>query len=146
MTRKDDRNGKPILIGPMDWAFLLVTELTGHDGRNVEMDFFAGRAGGLQGRKNKRTFRMALKVRAFGDSTMLRLHLQKDPDFPLIGYELYDKELDSTSMTFIGRTDWNGRLLVERNDKPLRLLYVKNGGAVLARLPIVPGLYPNGHR
>ena len=143
MTRKDDRNGKPIMIGPMDWAYLLVTELTGHGGRNVEMDFFAGRAGGLQGRKNKRTFRMALRVRAFGESTTLRLHLQKDPDFPLIGYELYEKELDSTSMTFIGRTDWNGRLLVKKSDKPLQLLYVKNGGAVLARLPIVPGLNPD---
>jgi hypothetical protein len=127
----------------MDWAYLLVTELTGHEGRNVEMNFYAGRAGGLQGRKNNRTFRMALKVRPFEDSTMLRLHLQKDPNFPLIGYELYDKELESTSMTFIGRTDWNGRLLIEPSDQPLRLLYVKNGGAVLARLPIVPGLYPN---
>ena len=142
MTRKDDRNGNPIMIGPMDFAFLLVDALTGHEGRNVEMKFFAGRAGGLQGRKNKRTFRMALKVRAFEPSTMVRLHLQKKSDFPLIGYELYDKDLDSTNMTFIGRTDWNGRLLVEKTDKPLRLLYVKNGGAVLARLPIVPGLYP----
>ncbi len=142
MTRKNDRNGKPILIGPMDFAFLHVSELTGHQGRNIEMDFYSGRAGGLQGRKNKRTFRTALKVRPFGRDTMLRLHLQKDPDFPLIGYELYDKELSSTKMTFIDRTDWDGRMLVEPNDTPLRLLYVKNGGAVLARLPIVPGLYP----
>lgn len=110
--------------------------------RTIAMEFFAGRAGGLQGRKNKRTFRTALKVRPFLDSTMLRLHLRRYPDFPLIGYELYEKELRSADMTFIGRTDWNGRLLVEPTDNPFRLLYVKNGGAVLARLPIVPGLYP----
>jgi hypothetical protein len=73
---------------------------------------------------------------------MLRLHLQRDPNFPLIGYELYEKELKSTDMTFIGRTDWNGRLKIQRTDDPFRLLYVKNGGAVLARLPIVPGLDP----
>lgn len=139
MTRKNDRNGKPILIGPIDWAYLLVTEL---EGRNVKMDYYAGRAGGLQGRKNKRTFRTALKVRPFLDNTVLRLHLRGDPDFPLIGYELYEKELKSTDMTFIGRTDWNGRLLIERSDDPFRLLYVKNGGAVLARLPLVPGLNP----
>ena len=113
MTRKNDRNGKPILIGPIDWAFLLVTEI---EGRNYKMDYYAGRAGGLQGRKNQRTFRTALKVRPFGDSSVLRLHLQRDPDFPLIGYELYDKELKSTKMTFIGRTDWDGRLL----DRALR--------------------------
>lgn len=139
MIRKNDRNGTPILIGPMDFAFLLVTEL---EGRNIKMDFYAGRAGGLQGRRNSRTFRTALKVRPFGESTLLRLHLQRDPDFPLIGYELYEKELKSTSMTFIGRTDWDGRLEIERSEDPFRLLYVKNGGAVLARLPIVPGLQP----
>lgn len=111
--------------------------------RTVSMDYYAGRAGGLQGRKNKRTFRTALKVRPFGEATTLRLHLQRYPDFPLIGYELYQKELRSTKMTFIGRTDWNGRLLIERTPDPFRLLYVKNGGAVLARLPLVPGLNPH---
>ena len=138
MTRKNDRNGKPIIIGPLDWAFLLVTEF---EGRNVKMDFYAGRAGGLQGRKNQRTFRTALKVRPFKDTSMLRLHLQRKPDFPLIGYELYEKELKSTKMTFIGRTDWDGRLVIKQTEDPFRLLYVKNGGAVLARLPLVPGLH-----
>lgn len=139
MTRKNDRNDNPILIGPLGWAFLYVDEM---DGRYLKMDFYAGRAGGLQGRKNSRTFRMALKVTPQTESTLLRLHLQRKPNFPLIGYEIYEKELKSKDMTFVGRTDWDGRLHVERNEKPFRLLYVKNGGAVLARLPIVPGLYP----
>ncbi|MDA7904900.1 hypothetical protein N9A80_01000 [Rhodopirellula sp.] len=138
MTRKNDRNGKPIIIGPIDWAFLNVTAF---EGRNVKMDFYAGRAGGLQGRKNKRTFRTALKVRPFEDASIVRLHLQRDPSTPMIGYELYEKELKSTKMTFIGRTDWDGRLRIEPTEAPFRLLYVKNGGAVLARLPIVPGLH-----
>lgn len=139
MTRKNDRNDNPILIGPLGWAFLYVDEI---EGRDIKMDFYAGRAGGLQGRKNKRTFRMALKVQPQGESTLLRLHLQREPDFPLIGYEIYEKELKSTDMTFVGRTDWDGRLMIHRTERPFRLLYVKNGGAVLARLPLVPGLYP----
>ncbi len=138
MTRKNDRNGDPFVIGAMDWAYLNVTEVKE---RNISMDFYAGRAGGLQGRKNARTFRMALKVRPFDDDTLLRLHAQGDVNFPLIGYEIYERELDSPNMTFIGRTDWNGRLNITKTDDPLRLMYVKNGGAVLARLPIVPGLY-----
>ncbi len=140
MTRKNDRNGNPIQIGPIDWAYLLVTE---KEDSLMDMDFHAGRAGGLQGRSNKRTFRMALRSRPFGDSTMLRLHAQKEPDFPLIGYEIYDKNLETGDMSFVGRTDWNGRLDVEAADSPLHLLYVKNGGAILARLPIVPGLQAN---
>ena len=138
MTRKNDRNGKPIIIGPIDWAFLNVTDF---EGRNVKMDFYAGRAGGLQGRKNKRTFRTALRVRPFEEASVLRLHLKSDPSTPMIGYELYEKELKSTKMTFIGRTDWDGRLRITPTEGPFRLLYVKNGGAVLARLPIVPGLH-----
>lgn len=136
MIRKNDRNGNPISIGPLDWAYLNTKEKTGN---TVKMDFYSGRIGGLQGRSNNRTFRMGLKVNPTGDQTMIRLHAQKEPDQPLIGYEIYDKELDSTSMTFVGRTDWNGRLVVKPIDRPLRLLYVKNGGAVLARLPLVPG-------
>jgi|GEM_PF-1309769 len=142
MTRKNDRNGDPIMIGPLDWAYLHVTELDGHNDRNVQMDFYSGRGGGLQGRKNKRTFKTALKVRPQLESTEMRLHLQRDPDFPLIGYELYQKDLESGDMTFVGRTNWNGLLVVEPSDERLRLMYVKNGGAILARLPIVPGLYP----
>jgi hypothetical protein len=137
MVRKDDRNGNPISIGPLDWAYLLAKEL---DGRRVKMDFHAGRAGGLQGRKNARTHRMGLRIRPRKDQTLLRLHAKGDPNQPLIGYEIYEKELEGKSFDFIGRTDWNGRLHVEPSkDQLLRLLYVKNGGAVLAKLPMVPG-------
>ena len=108
----------------------------------VEMNFFAGRNGGLQGRKNSRTHRVGIKVKPTGNETMLRLHAQGKPNFPLIGYEIYEKSLQTKDMKFVGRTDWNGRMSVEKNDEPLRLMYVKNGGAVLARLPMVPGLDP----
>ena len=42
-------------------------------------------------------------------------------------------------MTLVGQSDWDGRLEIEKTDVPMRLLYVKNGAAILARLPIVPG-------
>ena len=143
MTRKNDRNRNPIMVGPLDWAYLNVTELDGYQDRNVKMDFYSGRGGGLQGRKNKRTFRTALKVRPQLGATEVRLHLKRDEDFPLIGYELYQKNLETGDMTFVGRTNWNGLLNVEQTDDPMRLLYVKNGGAILARLPVAPGLYAN---
>ncbi len=136
MLRKNDRNGDPTQIGRLDWAYLLVNEV---DGAKLEMELFAGRAGGLQGRKNSRTFRTGLKVKPHRDETLLRLHARGESDRPLAGYEIYEKELDSNSMTLVGRTDWDGRLRVKRTDHPLRLLYVKNGGAVLARLPMAPG-------
>ena len=138
MIRKDDRNGVPFVVGPMDWAFLVVTEA---EPRIVQADFWSGRAGSLQGRKNKRTFRMGLRVKPRGRGSQLRLHAKGDEDEALIGYEIYEKDLETEEMNFVGRTDWDGRLQIEPTDKPFRLLYVKNGGAVLARLPIVPGLH-----
>ncbi|KAA5541004.1 hypothetical protein FYK55_19080 [Roseiconus nitratireducens] len=137
MIRKNNREGNPISIGPIEWAYLIATE---KDGRDIKMDYYSGRPGGLQGRKNKRTFKMAMLLHPQDDSTLLRLHAKGREDEPLIGYELYERELNSKSMTFVGRTDWNGRLAIQKTDNPLRLLYVKNGGAVLARLPMVPGL------
>ena len=41
----------------------------------------------------------------------------------------------------IGVTDWRGMLTVEPGEMPLRILYLKNGGQLLARLPIIPGLH-----
>lgn len=139
MIRKNDRNGKPIAIGRVVWAYLIANE---KQGPNVMMDYYSGMAGGLQGRKNSRTFKMAKLLKPRNDQTLLRLHAKGRQDLPLIGYELYQRELKSKSMTFVGRTDWNGRLVIEKTEDPLRLLYVKNGGAVLARLPMVPGLTP----
>jgi hypothetical protein len=136
MTRKNDRNGDPIQIGPLDWAFLHVKEV---NGAKLEMDYHAGKAGGLQGRQNKRTFRTGTRVRPFDDSTTVRLHVQRNPTAPLVGYEIYERGLSSTEMNFVGRTDWDGRIEIPKSDMAMRLLYVKNGGAVLARLPVVPG-------
>jgi len=40
----------------------------------------------------------------------------------------------------LGHTDWRGTIEVGPGESPLRLVYLKNGGQLLARLPIVPGL------
>ncbi len=137
VIRKDDRNGNPIMLGPIPWAYLHVKKI---DGARLEMDLYAGSVGGLQGRKNSRTFRMALRTRPVFERSVIRLHSKGNPNEPLIGYDIYQKRLDSADMTMIGRTDWDGRITIEKSEDPMRLLYVKNGAAVLARLPIVPGL------
>ncbi len=136
MIRKNDRNGRPIQIGPVDWATLLVQQA---DARKVKAEIHAGKRGGLKVRMNNRTFRTALKIRRPHEATLLRLHAKGDEDQPLVGYEIHERQLDSKHMDFVGRTDWNGRLTIEKNDQPMRLFYVQNGGAVLAKLPMVPG-------
>ncbi|WP_164103229.1 hypothetical protein [Candidatus Laterigemmans baculatus] len=137
MIRKNDRMGEPMFLQVIDWTYLAVTE---QSDSKVSMQIHSGRAGALAGRRNSRTERIALKVRTTRPATTLRLHAKGDPESPLVGYDVYERDLESDEMRLIGHTDWDGRLRVEKADSPMRLLYVKNGGAVLARLPLVPGL------
>jgi hypothetical protein len=139
MLRKDDRDGEPSFLGIIDWTFLRTTE---KEGPKLTLEIQSGRAGSLAGRRNSRTHRMAMKVRPVYPDTTLRLHAKGDPLAPLAGYDVYQKDLESGDMTLVGQTDWDGRLPIEKTDVPMRLLYVKNGSSILARLPIVPGQTP----
>lgn len=136
LIRRVDRFGNPELLEIVDFAYLKATEL---DKAKIEMEAHAGRVGTLQGRSDRRTSRTAMKIRPFLDQTIVRLHAQREPDVPLIGYDIYSRELDSKEMELIGRTDWDGRIWLKKTDEPLLLLYVKNGRSVLAKLPVVPG-------
>ena len=42
----------------------------------------------------------------------------------------------------LGRTDWRGVIEIEPIKSGVRVIYVKNGQQLLARLPMVPGYYP----
>lgn len=57
------------------------------------------------------------------------------------------KKADTPKVTgdpaeLLGRTDWNGSLEIGQAETPLRIVYLKNGAQLLARLPMVPGLEP----
>ena len=81
-----------------------------------------------------------------------------EPAVPLAGLELYSKipspepprertaeeaqaEEQRNPPEFVGLTDWRGRIAIAPSAAPLRLVYVKNGGQLLARLPIVAGYH-----
>ena len=45
-----------------------------------------------------------------------------------------------TATELVGRADEDGNLTLSPRDHPLQILYIKHGGALLAKLPVVPGL------
>jgi hypothetical protein len=97
----------------------------------------------ITGRNSARTERFALAVRAAGESTMVRLRTNEKPPQPLSGYDVFAKDPKSEKVELIGRTDWRGTMELPKHvDSPLRVVYVKNGGSLLARLPTVPGHEP----
>ncbi len=59
---------------------------------------------------------------------------------PLAGYEIHAQGADSKSTELLGRTDGEGSLAIAPAAGGLRILLVKNGGELLARLPLVPGV------
>lgn len=138
LVRKNDRNGEPSIVEAVQWSFLRTLEKNGGE---LKMELYSAfGSGALSGRKNSRTFRMAMKLRKTLPNTTLRLHLQGEPNTPLAGYDIFDRDLETKEFTEVGQTDWDGRLVIEPTATPMRWLYVKNGQLVLARLPIVPGL------
>lgn len=135
VIRRDDHNGNPMILRLVDWTYLAVTD---QEGPKVTMDIHFGRPVAW-GRRSHRTARIGLKIRPVYPSTTLRLHAKGMPDSPLVGYDVHERDLESGEMSFIGHTDWDGRLRIEKTDGRMRLLFVKNGGDVLAQLPLVPG-------
>ena len=72
-------------------------------------------------------------------SSILRLHKRDDVEQSLAGYDVYYRLPDQKNTTFIGRTDWQGQIEIPKDEHDIKIMYVKNGSRILARLPIAPG-------
>jgi hypothetical protein len=85
---------------------------------------------------------LAVALRAAPGLTILRLHSRTNPQKPLVGYEVFAQNPADPSLLLLGTTDGGGRLSVGPGPARIRTLYLKNGGQLLARLPVVPGAQP----
>lgn len=113
VVRRDDRNGVPVLLQPLPWTYAAVTA---SDGVKLEANVYTYSGGpGLQGRKNRRTQRMLLKVRPQAEQTDLELVLRNSAQ-PQAGCFIYSRDLLTNQFELLGRTDWRGRLTI---DQPL---------------------------
>ncbi|NLF71166.1 MAG: hypothetical protein GX575_19215 [Candidatus Anammoximicrobium sp.] len=141
IIRRNDRLGEPLANGiyPATWTFLTVT---GRKGLQLECQVHSGMTSPLGGRSSTRTVRLALRAKPRLEATELEIQTHGDAPLPLGGYEIYSKPPDSEDAELLGVTDWRGRIRVERKPNPLQILYVRNGGRLLARLPVVSGLEP----
>lgn len=141
VIRRNDRLGNVLEVGgieALEWTYL---QAISQDGVRFECDVYSAFRNPVGGRSSPRVERTALLVRPTGDATQLRMVTRDDPPQPLPNYEIYEKGEDDKSV-LLGRTDWRGSIKIAKGENPIRVVYVKNGRRVLARLPIVPGLYP----
>lgn len=114
----------------------------------------AKRAEAALGRRSgKQTERYGIVVRTPPGKTAIQLVTLRGPslsdltEFPLNGYEIYSRSIYGTDdkTEYIGKTDWTGEIDIfpGSEEEPVRLLYVKSGERLLARLPVMPGYKPH---
>lgn len=149
VIRKSDRQGKLEAGGieEIEWTYLRVREP--RQQRYLwDCDVWSAMRNPLAGRASARREKLALGVRPPRGSTRLKLVTQAGNSRPLEGYEVFAKiprsadDPDAPAAQRLGVTDWRGIIEVPAGESPLRLLYVKNGTHLIARLPVVPGFSP----
>ncbi|GAA4421781.1 hypothetical protein [Bremerella cremea] len=137
VLRRNDRQGNLVANGIvfMPWTYIRCEE---NDGLQLKGSMVSGYSQAMPGRRNVRTQRLAIGIRPLFDSTTLKLVDKTSEDTPLAGYEIYAKNADGPEL--VGASDANGKVVIPNDPKnSVRLLYVRSGGNLLARLPVVPG-------
>lgn len=137
MMRYNDRDGNLQRVLVVPWTYLVVAEVAGPA---VTARAHSGVRSALSGRQRGRVEQLALGVTPPKAGSQLKLQSRIEPHQPLEGYEIYSYTPDSRETRLLGRTDRDGLLSIPPGDHPLRLLLVKSGGALMAKLPFVPGL------
>jgi hypothetical protein len=136
-VRVNDAKGKPKRIESVDWTFLVADKI---DGAHVDSRLVTGLRGPLGSRKRGRTEQLALSVRPPEATT--RLDLQSADKVPRImaGCQVFSHPVDSKKTDLLGASDPRGVFIVEPGDGGVRVLMIKSGDTIIARLPILPGM------
>jgi hypothetical protein len=139
IVRKFDRLGRleADKTQPMPWTFLRVNEVVGTQSTT---QVYSGLKNPFSGRRRGQTEHLAIAVRPTHGSTKLVLYGRGKPPERLAGYDIHAQRPGEKATTFLGRTDTEGSITIVPDDQPVRLLYVKGGSQLLAKLPMVPGL------
>ncbi len=136
VIRYDDRQGNPRRIRAIAWTFLRIQR---REGPLAHCQVFSGLRSPLSRRRRGRTRMVAMLVRPQPRRTVLQVVSNDRARIPLEGYEVLVYGPDDPKTVSLGWTDHLGQLELPSGDR-LRLLLVRSGYQVLARIPFVPGL------
>ena len=137
VIRYDDREGKPKKILTLPWSYFLVEDV---DQSRLTCKLYSGLHSALAGRRRGRVQQLALAVKPPQKPTRLLLRARTDAERPLVGYDVFLQKPGEKATERQGRTDQNGSILIPPTPDLLRVMYIRNGGQLLAKLPLVPGL------
>jgi hypothetical protein len=143
ILRRTTRSGQLVEDGirVVPWTYLQVDERK-EDEVFAEIKSGTRRPFGI--RRQGRVEQIAIVLRPDPAETILKLRSRITDTKPLVGYEIFAQNdpKKPESLARLGATDRNGTLAVPPAKNALRTIFIKNGGRMLARLPVVPGLVP----
>ncbi len=155
ILRRTTRGGQLVENGihVVPWTFVQVVAPSptpspadggGGQGAETTAQVFSGTRRPFGIRRQGRVEQVAIALRSDPADTILSLRSRTTADKPLVGYEVFsqDDPKNPNSLARIGSTDRNGKLEIPSGKNSVRLIFVKNGVHLLARLPIVPGAQP----
>lgn len=111
VIRKEDRRGAAIMLEPIPWTYIGVTST---DGINIEGTSYSALGNILQGKQTRRAQRVALRVRPMGDYSDVKIVVRTDPSQAQPGCQIYQRDLLTEELRFVGHTDWRGIIRINR--------------------------------
>lgn len=114
--RRDDLNGNPTLLQNMAFTYIAVTEPI--DEARYYGAIFAASRGALVAAKNRRTKRVALKIKPQFAKTDLKLGVRGSPSSAVPGVEVYIRTPGSDDLNMVGRSDWRGVIDLKQTELP----------------------------
>lgn len=143
LLRRNDRSGEPTKngIAPLAWTLLEVESRTDS---LLTCQVYSGYRSAIPTRGGVRLERLATLTRPRFEGTRLVVESRDQNSRPLAGYDFYSMPAGDVAAEpeLIGSTDSFGSLELLRGDGSIRLLYIKSGRQLLARLPLVAGQAP----
>ena len=139
LMRYSNRQGELTKKKIIDWTYLLVKQ---RDEKGVQCAIHSAMPCPMSGRRRGRVEALALYVHPSNKTTRLVLRAREEPKPRLSGYQVYEKKIDGKETKLIGRTDIDGAIEIGPGEQQLRILLVKSGKVLLAKLPVVPGFEP----
>jgi hypothetical protein len=139
VLRRTTREGELIENGiqPVPWTYVTTD---GTQGETILGNVYSGTKRPLGVRRRGRVEQVAIALRGKPVVANLHLHSRNDAATPLVGYEIYTQDAGSDELGLAGLTDRDGSLPIAPGNSRVQLVFVKNGGQLLARLPVVPGI------
>lgn len=120
IIRRDDRSGVPTLLQALEFTFAAITR---SDGVKLQANVYTYSGGpGLRGRQNPRTQRVLLRVRPVASRNDLQIVVRGNRAQAQAGCFVYAKDHVTDEFTYLGRTDWRGRLTITADAWPLQIL------------------------